>query len=139
MRTRLPFVALLSLCLSGATACGTITTSVTSPSVIPKVVNFVSRIQEHGSAWRSFVMVAGDVSVQLTSVSQGTTTMGLGLGTVDGTNCVISQAVETDPNSASVGPQITATLPTGTYCVKVWDIGNLTTIADFAVVITFPS
>ena len=141
MRTRLSLVALLFLSVSGAMACGTYTDPILAPTAatLPRVVNFVSRIQEHGSAWRSFVATAGDVSVQLTSVSQGAVVMGLGLGTIDGTNCVLTKSVEAPPEGTTVAPQITATLPAGTYCVKIWDIGNLTSIADFSIAITFPS
>jgi len=143
MRNRLIFVALLFLSVSGASACGTYTDPLLAPSasVVPKVVSFVSRIQEKGSAWRSFSSLAGDVSIQLTSVSQGAVVMGLGFGTLDvtGTNCVVSQSVEALPEGTVVAPQISANVTLGTYCVKIWDVGNLTTIVDFSIAITFPS
>lgn len=137
MFKRLTLVGLLILSASGAAACGT-----TDPSsVISTSITFASRIQEKGSAWKGFTTTsAGTVSVQLTSVSQGAVVMGLGLGTVSGTTCNITQSIETAPNSTATSPQISTTLAAGTYCVKVSDIGNLTTIVDFiAVILSTPS
>ncbi len=137
MRRRLPALLLALLGSTGLSACGTSTSpTVVSPTI---TLSFASRIQEHGSAWRSFaVPTAGSVKVQLTSVSQANAVVGLGIGTVNGANCALSQSLQTAANSAADSPQITTTLGVGTYCVQVSDIGNLTTIVDFTVLITTP-
>jgi hypothetical protein len=123
------------LSVSGTMACGS---STTAPALIA-TINYVSRIQEHGSAWRSFpVTTAGDVLVQLTSVTQTDAIMGLGLGTVNGSDCAVTQSVQTAANGTTSSPQITTSVPVGTYCVKLYDIGNLTTIVDFSITITKP-
>ncbi len=137
MSTRLLSAALLILVASGASACGSTVTSPTAATTT--AFAFSSRIQENGSAWRSFtVATAGSVTLQLTSVTQGDAVLELGLGTVNGTNCVISQSIQTAPNATASSPQITANLGVGTYCVRVKDVGILTTIVDFNVVVIIP-
>jgi hypothetical protein len=138
MRRRLPSLALVLLWAAGLSACGTSTSpTITSPTI---TLAFASRIQEHGSAWRSFtVPTAGSVTVQLTSVSQANAVVGLGIGTVNGANCVLSQSLQTAANATSNSPQITTTLSAGTYCVQFSDVGNLTTIVDFVILIVTPS
>ena len=130
--------ALILLSVSGAVACGS--SSTTPTATLTTSLSYVSRIQEKGSAWRSFqVPYAGSVTVQLTSVSQTDAVMGLGLGTLSGTNCVVTQQTQTAASAAASTPQITATLPVGSFCVKVSDIGNLTSFVDFTILITYPA
>lgn len=136
MRRRLPVLALLLLGTAGLGACST-TTSPLTPATVTLV--FASRIQQNGSAWRSFaVPTAGSVTVQLTSVSQADAVVGLGIGTINGNSCVPTQSLQTAANSAANSPQITTSLAVGTYCVQLSDVGNLTTIVDFTVLIVTP-
>ena len=137
MRMYRRFSALLTLCVFGAAACGS---DVTSPDVATTTaVGFASRLQEGGSAWRTFTVAAsGTVKVQLVTVSQPDVVMRIGIGTVSGTECTVTQKTETAASATSDTPQITATLNAGTYCVKISDIGNLTTIVDFVIVIVSP-
>jgi len=137
MFKRLLFSASLILLVSGTIACGSTTT--TPSADVSRTEIFASRLQEKGSAWHSFqVTTAGQVTFQLTSLTQTDAVMRLGLGTVSGTNCVVSQSVDTAASSTTNSPQITTTLAVGSYCVRVADIGNLTTIYDFSVLITSP-
>lgn len=131
------FRALLILFVSGAAACGSTTTTPTTGVIA--TTTYVSRIQEKGSAWRSFqVPTAGTVTVQLTSLTQGDAVVRLSLGTVSGTNCIASQSIDTVATSAASSPQISTTLAIGTYCVRIADIGNLTMMVDFSVTIVTP-
>lgn len=139
MRRRLPSLALLLLWTAGLSACGTSTSPTTITTVTTTLV-FASRIQEHGSAWTSVTIpTAGSVTVQLTSVSQADAVVGLGLGTINGSSCVLSQSLQTPANSAANSPQITTTLSVGTYCVQLSDVGNLNTIVDFTILIVRPT
>ncbi len=132
------FALLLILSASGAMACGSSSTDPTASITTTTV--FGSRIQEHGSAWRSFpVTKAGSVKIQLATVSQADAVVRLGLGTVSGTECVVSQSIDTAANNTADSPQITADLGLGTYCTKLSDIGNLTTIVDFQIYIITPA
>lgn len=123
------------LAVSGTTACGT---NPISP-IATTTYNFLSRIQEGRSAWRSFPMTtAGDATLQLTSVTQTDAVMRLSLGTLNGTTCTVTKSVDTVASNLAASPQITATLAVGNYCVMVQDIGNITQIVDFSVLITVP-
>jgi hypothetical protein len=135
MYKRLFFAGLLTLSVSGLIACSA---NPVTP-VFTTSISYVGRMQEHGSVWRSFTVPSnGTVSVQLTSISQSDAVMGLALGTMSGTNCVVSQTVQTAATTTPDSAQITTTLTAGQYCAKLYDIGNLTTMIDFSILITTP-
>jgi hypothetical protein len=109
------------------------------PDITSTVETFASRLQENGSAWRSVnVTKAGDVTMQLVSLTQTDAKMNLGIGTISGTQCVIAASVDTVANGTEVAPQLTRTLSTGTYCVRIADIGNLTQLVEFSIRIEKP-
>ena len=127
---------LLLATLVAASGCGSKTTA---PLVTTTVEQFASRLQEKGSAWRSVtVATAGDVTMQLVSVTQAGVVMNLGIGTISGTQCVILASVDTAANASAVAPQLTRTVGVGTYCVRIADIGNLTQLVDFTIRIEKP-
>lgn len=104
------------------------------------VETFASRLQQTGQAWRSIQMTkAGDLTLQLVSVTQTDGILNIGVGTIDGTRCVLAASVDTTANSTNVAPQLTRSLAVGTYCVRVADdIRNLAGTADFQVRIERP-
>ena len=123
--------------LVAASACGSSTP--TSPTVTTTVEQFSSRIQEKGSAWRSVnVTTAGNVMLQLVSLSQVDAVVNIGIGTISGSQCVIAASVDTAANATAVAAQVTRTVPVGTYCVRIADIGNLTQLVDFTIRIEKP-
>jgi hypothetical protein len=125
---------LLVAALIGAPACSSSTTPAATTSE-----QFASRIQEKGSAWRSInVPTAGDVTIQLVSVTQANAVMNIGIGTIAGTQCVLAASVDTAANADTVAPQLTRTVAVGTYCVRIADIGNLTQLVDFTIQIVKP-
>lgn len=127
---------LLLASLAIAAGCGR---TATAPIATTAVENFSSRIQERGSAWRSInVPTAGDVTLQLVAVSQVDAVLNLGIGTISGTQCVLAASVNTAANASAVAPQLTRTVSTGTYCVRIADIGKLTQLVDFTIRIEKP-
>jgi hypothetical protein len=111
----------------------------TTPDVTTTVEQFSSRIQKNGSAWRSIeVFTAGDVTLQLVSISQADAVVNVGIGTIAGTQCVLAASVDTTANAAEVAPQLTQGLAVGSYCVRIADIGKLTQIVDFTIRIEKP-
>ena len=113
--------------------------AMTTPVATTAVETFASRIQEKGSAWRSInVTTAGNVTLQLVSVSQVDAVLNLGIGTISGTQCVLAASVDTVANSSAVAPQLTRTVSAGTYCVRIADIGKLTQLVDFTIRIEKP-
>ncbi|TAK17965.1 MAG: hypothetical protein EPO35_02195 [Acidobacteria bacterium] len=127
---------LLLASLAAAAGCGSDTTTPTPTTVVE---TFASRIQEKGSAWRSInVPTAGDVTMQLVTMSQADTPLNLGIGTISGTQCVIAASVDTVADSSAVKPQLTRNVSVGTYCVRIADIGKLTQTVDFSIRIEKP-
>jgi hypothetical protein len=63
--------------------------------------------------------------------------VGIGIGTPSGTTgCTLSSS----NSSALAGstPQLSVSEPAGSYCVSVYDVGNLTTAAAFSVIVVHP-
>ena len=76
------------------------------------------------------------MKVALTSFGGGTQTAGLGVGVrAIASPCSLAQSVITLPSSS---PQIVTTADAGTYCVQVWDTGNLTADTTFTITIEHP-
>ena len=84
---------------------------------------------------------AGTVSLTLASLTLGprnptlTTIVGLGFGTPAGTDCSLTTSLKT---GAGLVAQINSASGTGTFCVDIFDAGNLATPVDFVVRIVHP-
>ncbi len=110
-----------------------------SPTPTPQTaVTFASRLAVGGFAWRSFTVDnTGTVTVRLALLNPETAAaVGLGIGTFDGTTCTVTNSVQTAPNDTD--PQISTTLASGNFCVRIWDIGQLTKTNDFQVAVILP-
>jgi hypothetical protein len=99
---------------------------------------FAGTLAVKGSNIFSFtVSSAGSVSVTLSSFGTAGAAAGLGVGTPSGTTeCTI--ATSTPTATASSSPQISVSLAAGTYCVEVFDVGNLAAASTFAIQVTHP-
>jgi hypothetical protein len=105
-----------------------------SPSKVTATTDtFNGPLAQNGSVVFTFtVAAAGDVNVTLTSVSPSTSgALGLGIGTLNGTSCSLTNS--TSAAVAGSTPQLTTTASPGTYCVKVYDVGNLTAASTVSV------
>jgi hypothetical protein len=123
-----PALAASIVALAIVAGCGGDTTSTTAPSTTtsPTTETFSSTLAIRGASSRSFVVsTAGTVKVTLTSVGPPSLPIGLGLGIPGGgVPCTLSTALTTQ---AGGSPQISQPVDPGTYCVTVYDVGNLTT------------
>lgn len=105
------------------------------------VESFSGSLPLLGFRFYSFTMPrAGSVSVTLLSLREGTepstATIGIGLGVPRGTDCALSNTVNT---GVGTSPQLTvATEAGGVLCVRVYDTGTLTAPVDFSLNITRP-
>jgi hypothetical protein len=107
----------------------------------PSTELFEGQLTIGGSAFYSFTTAeTGLASVMLasvtTSTSPGTSSnvvLGLALGTPTGTDCAITSAL---PTAAGLASQMVNSLAPGTYCARVYDIGNLKAPVNFAIRIT---
>jgi hypothetical protein len=104
----------------------------TSPST--KTETFSGTLAPSGSVIFTFtVSDKGDVAVTLTSVNPSATTLGLGVGTASGTTCTVTTSTSAAVPGSSA--QLTVAESAGTYCVKVFDVGNLTATATVTVTV----
>jgi len=66
------------------------------------------------------------VTVRLTSVAPlSTMSLGVGIGAWDGTTCGTSMSTNADARSGATA--LTGTAAAGSYCVRVYDSGNVPT------------
>ena len=149
-RMRATTAAILGLILFGS-ACSHSSTS-TSPSstsstssttvAAPTVSeSFTGTLPVGGFRFFSFNIAAnGTVNVTLNSVSgsgvPSTVQLGLGIGTPSGIDCSATTTVTAGVTAAA--PQTTGTFGPGTFCVRVYDVGNLFAPANFNITIAHP-
>jgi hypothetical protein len=123
-------VAILAVSIAG---CGETVIPTLPPQ--PISISFSNSLYPGGSVWRSVkVDENAKVTVQFVSIlPQTTIATRVAFGTFDGTNCNVTQSVDTV--TSATDPQITVDVNPGNYCVRVADIGQVTQIATFSVAI----
>lgn len=115
------------------------TTTTTAEASVSE--SFTGSLPVRGARFYSFeVPTNGTVTVTLNNVGgvsgvPDTIWVGVGLGTPEATDCSTTSSVSTQ---AGGGPHISTTLTPGTYCARVYDIGNLAAAAPFNVTIAHP-
>jgi hypothetical protein len=82
------------------------------------------------------VTQTGPVLVTLTTMAPSVA-MGVGIGTAGGTTGCALTSSNTSALAGST-PQLTVTEPAGTYCISLYDVGNLTGTATFTVTVSHP-
>lgn len=95
----------------------------------------------NGGAFYSFDVTAfGTVNLTLQNVGgvtgvPETVWVGVGIGVPDGTDCSTTTSLTTQ---AGGGPHVSSVLAAGTYCARIYDVGNLAAATPFAVLIAHP-
>jgi len=104
-------------------ACGGSGTTTTNPNAPTTTDTFTGTLAAGGVDAHTFAVTqAGALTVTLTTLSpQSTITVGLGLGQPSGTTCSL---LSTD-NTAKMGSVEQTTLDVGSYCVAIYDLGNV--------------
>lgn len=135
----------LLVALVAAPACNATTAPDLEESQITPAVfttqTFAGTLTTSGALFYSIVVTQrGPVSLTLAAVQTPgggalTTPVGIGVGIPKGTGCPRSSSIVTPPGLAA---QLTVTLNPGTYCAAVYDVGNLSSSANFAMRITYP-
>jgi hypothetical protein len=132
---------LLSGCDDSSTATSPSDTSTTTTVASPTTTElFAGRVPVEGATFYSFSVIEnGTVNVTLADVGgfnvPSTVWLGLGIGTPAGEDCTAATTINTASGSAV---HLTGTYAPGVYCVRVWDIGNLVSVAAFNVTIAHP-
>lgn len=137
-------LVLVSLCAG----CKSSVISTTAPTVTAGTgtETFTSFLAIGGSSVHSFpVKQAGTITIMLTNVTpDGVVGLGGGVSNAGGSGCSLissldASAVVIDPTTGALNPQLTIPADVGTYCVKVYDSGQLDRIGrTFSVTITHP-
>jgi hypothetical protein len=113
-------------------------TEMTRPTTAPtSLTSFNGTLRPQGRDNYAF-SVSQDGYVEVTLLGLGAppgTTVGLGIGTPSTDTCSTNYTVETGPSPAA---QIVGTGLTGTLCVAIYDVGNLTEPALYTITVATP-
>jgi hypothetical protein len=141
----IPLLLLAAACGGNTTTAPSATTSTTTTTTTTVSAPTVSEVWTSvlpvgGFKFYSFdVGVNGTVNVTFTEVHgqfvPPTVQLGIGIGQPSGTDCSTTQTVNAATSSTA---QITTTEAPGTYCARIFDIGNLFAAATFVVQIDHP-
>jgi hypothetical protein len=98
---------------------------------------FTSTLGRNGAVTHEQVFTyGGAVSVTLTSVgTDNSNTVGLAFGIWDGTACRVQTSVNT---TAGTNAQISTNVDAGSYCVRLLDLGTLTSLTLFSIATVHP-
>jgi hypothetical protein len=122
-----------------AVGCDDASTATSPTTTSPVTDTFAGQLAVGGSAARSFTAASsGTASLTLTQVGPPagvTVGFGIGIPQSDGSGCYLTESVVT---GAATAPQIIATVEAGTYCLRLFDTGALTSQVAFSVTIVRP-
>jgi hypothetical protein len=109
----------------------------TSPSSSPATFTFSTTVGSKGWAARSFTTgEAGEIAVTLESVTPPIRVgFGVGIPRADGGGCNLTTSMESTGEDAA---QLAVGAEPGTYCVKVFDIGDVPEHVRFSATVTHP-
>jgi hypothetical protein len=116
-------------------------TPVVAPASITETFTGTLAVQApQGVVFHSFsVTTTGRIEVTLTSLGPSTLAVGLDLGLPTGLGC--AAALGSDASATvqpSTTPHIRGTVLPGSYCVSIYDIGNLTDPLDYTITVAHP-
>jgi len=135
MRYLVTFLMLLAATtLAGCGSDNDLPETPTQPTPVQITESFGGNLNVNGARTHSFVVDrAGTVTAQLKALSDQTATIGVSLGTYNGSACAILLS-KTD---AVLNSTVTGTAQsTGQFCVWLNDVGKLTTGVDYTIEVT---
>lgn len=108
----------------------------TSPTTSPVTETFSTQLIVGGSASRTFNAAKNGTAVVTLASLGSATKLGFGIGVPDvfGSSCLFTRSSET----AVVGTSFSIAVDAGTYCVRVFDVGGMTSTLTFSVTIVRP-
>jgi hypothetical protein len=120
-----------------AAACGSddVSDLPSAPTPVAVTEQFTGDLNPNGGRTHPFIVQqAGAVSAKLTALSpDDTLTVGLSLGTWNGVTCQIIIANDAATlNSTAIG----TAQQTGQFCVRIYDVGKLTSSIDYSIDVT---
>lgn len=92
-------------------------------------------VTQQSSATTHTIAVAaeGDFEVTLSTIDPATT-VGLGIGQTSDSGCTLLAS----NTAATSGTVVSAEVEVGSYCISVYDVGNLTGSATYSLTVTHP-
>jgi hypothetical protein len=135
MRHLVTFLVLLAVTtLAGCGSDNDLPETPTQPTPVQITESFGGNLNVNGARTHSFVVDrAGTVTAQLKALSDQAATIGVSLGTYNGSACAILLS-KTD---AVLNSTVTGTAQsTGQFCVWLNDVGKLTTGVDYTIEVT---
>jgi hypothetical protein len=139
MTTPFPRGFILLLALAAVLpACGSSNSSSTSPSATRTTDTFTGTLQSKGSGFHLFsVTQLGQVDITLVKTDPvATITLGLGIGQTASGSCL--PVLLAFNNAAVAGTVLSGTADVGSYCVAVYDVGNVSDALNYTVTVTHP-
>jgi len=131
-------IAMAALVLASA-GCDDAATATSPTTTSPVTETFSGQFVPGGSAARAFTAASpGSASITLTQVGPPAgleVGLGVGIPQASGSGCYLTQSVQT---GASSSPQLTVPVDAGVYCVRVYDLGTLTSPTAFTLTIVRP-
>lgn len=134
--SRLRFLA-LAFAL-GTAACGSDTTTTPTPTTpVSSTDTFSGPLTANGAASFPFTTAAsGTITATLTTLAPNSTLIvGLALGTWNGNACQIILSKDSATQSSFISGQASQS---ATYCVRIYDVGNVTDPQTFEVQVNHP-
>jgi len=120
-------------------ACSNSTSSATTPSTPKTTDTFNGTVAVKGApdTHNFTVGSSGQVDITLTATTPAGATLGLSVGTTSASGCV-AVANGSVASAAGAVAQLSGVLSPATYCVAVFDIGNLTQSVTYTVTVAHP-
>jgi hypothetical protein len=133
---------LIALALAAAmatAACGsdsTPTDTPTTPTPVTSTDTFSGTLNPNGGRTHTFITArSGTMTATLTSLGQEGLVVGLALGTFNGNACqIILRKDDAVQGSSIIGSGTQA----GTFCVSIYDQGNLTDVVTYQIDVAHP-
>ena len=135
MRYLTPFLMMLAAAtLAGCSSNDDLPETPTQPTPVQITESFSGNLNVNGARTHSFAVDrAGTVTAQLKALSDQAATIGVSLGTFNGSACAILLS-KTD---AVLNSTVTGTAQsTGQFCVWLNDVGRLTAGVDYTIDVT---
>jgi hypothetical protein len=116
-------------------SCGGGSTTSPTPTATPTTVTFNGTLDAAGSTVFPFTVASqGTLTATLTTLTPQTTiTVGFGIGQPASGVCTLISGGYTE--TAKVGQVLSGTIVPGSYCVVVYDIGNVQVTNDFVITV----
>ena len=122
----LSLVIAIALAVAGCTSnTASSATTATTPTAVTSTDAFSGTVGQSGTTGFPFtVSTTGAVTIGLTSVAPlSTMALGVGIATSDGTTC--GSSISKNDNARSGTSALAGTATSGSYCVVVYDSGNV--------------